>query len=203
MSAAARRSTARKHRCVSADGTPLTVRRVGAGPPLVMVHGTCGRLHDFRALESYLHQTHEVWSFDRRGRGDSGDTEPYALEREVEDLVAVLDAAGPGLRVVSNYAIGVDNIDVPAATARKILVCNTPDVLTDTTADLAFALLLAGARRLFEASAGPGLPAWRGAASIAARCRRRGRRSRPRRSCRSPPLAARRRTGSWRGPARP
>jgi glyoxylate reductase len=61
-----------------------------------------------------------------------------------------LDAAGPGLRVVSNYAVGFDNVDVPACTRRGIPVGNTPGVLTDTTADLAFALLLAAARRLPE-----------------------------------------------------
>ena len=57
---------------------------------------------------------------------------------------------GASLKVVSNYAIGVDNVDVAAATARKILVCNTPDVLTETTADLTFALILSGARRVVE-----------------------------------------------------
>ena len=59
-----------------------------------------------------------------------------------------LMAAAPRLRVVSNYAVGCDNIDVEAATARGILVCSTPGVLTETTADLAWALLLAGARRI-------------------------------------------------------
>jgi glyoxylate reductase len=61
-----------------------------------------------------------------------------------------LDAAGPQLKVVSNYAVGFDNVDVPACTGRGIPVGNTPGVLTDTTADLAFALLLATARRLPE-----------------------------------------------------
>jgi glyoxylate reductase len=62
---------------------------------------------------------------------------------------ALLDAA-PGLRVISNYAVGADNIDVAAAKARGIAIGYTPDVLTDATADLAFALLLAIARRLPE-----------------------------------------------------
>src|SRR5438132_2066243 len=62
---------------------------------------------------------------------------------------ALLDAA-PRLRVVSNYAVGFNNIDVPAATARGIAVGNTPGVLTDATADMAFCLLLAAARRLVE-----------------------------------------------------
>ena len=61
-----------------------------------------------------------------------------------------LDAAGSQLKVVSNYAVGFDNIDVPAVTRRGIPAGNTPGVLTDTTADLAFALLMAAARRLPE-----------------------------------------------------
>jgi lactate dehydrogenase-like 2-hydroxyacid dehydrogenase len=62
---------------------------------------------------------------------------------------AVVDSLA-GLRAVCNVAVGFDNIDIAAATRRGILVTNTPDVLTDTTADLAFALLLAAARRLVE-----------------------------------------------------
>ena len=63
----------------------------------------------------------------------------------------MMDEAGPQLKVISNFAVGFDNIDVPAATARKIPVGNTPDVLTDATADFAFALLMAVARRMTEA----------------------------------------------------
>jgi lactate dehydrogenase-like 2-hydroxyacid dehydrogenase len=73
----------------------------------------------------------------------------------------LLAAAGDQLRVVSNYAIGFDNVDVAAATARGVLVCNTPDVLTETTADLTFALMLAGARRLMEAAQYVHDGAWR------------------------------------------
>jgi glyoxylate reductase len=62
---------------------------------------------------------------------------------------ALLDAA-PRLKVVSNYAVGFNNIDVQAATARGIAVGNTPGVLTDATADMAFCLLIAAARRVVE-----------------------------------------------------
>ena len=61
-----------------------------------------------------------------------------------------LDAAGPQLKVVSNYAVGFDNVDVAACARRGVHVGNTPGVLTDTTADLAWALLMAAARRLPE-----------------------------------------------------
>lgn len=79
--------------------------------------------------------------------------------RDVDGLVALLtdrideellDAA-PRLRVVSNYAVGFDNVDVDAATARGVVVTNTPGVLTETVADFAMALLLGVARRLVEA----------------------------------------------------
>ncbi len=78
--------------------------------------------------------------------------------RDVEGILSLLtdrmdgnamDAA-PRLRVISNMAVGVDNVDLPAATARKIPVGNTPGAMTDATADLTFALMMAAARRLVE-----------------------------------------------------
>ena len=62
----------------------------------------------------------------------------------------VMDAAGPQLKVISNYAVGFDNIDVAAATARGIPIGNTPDVLTDATADFSFALMMSAGRRVLE-----------------------------------------------------
>jgi glyoxylate reductase len=56
-----------------------------------------------------------------------------------------------GVKIIANVAVGFDNIDVPAATGRGILISNTPDVLTETTADFAFTLLMAAARRVVEA----------------------------------------------------
>lgn len=63
----------------------------------------------------------------------------------------IIDAVGPKLKVISNYAVGFDNIDVKYATQKSIIVTNTPDVLTESTADLTWALLMAVARRLVEA----------------------------------------------------
>ena len=87
--------------------------------------------------------------------------ELLAHVHEIEGLLALLtdpvDAelmdAAPSLRAISNYAVGVDNIDVDAATARGIAVGNTPGVLTDTTADLAVALMLGIGRRLVDGDA--------------------------------------------------
>src|SRR5512136_3228221 len=88
--------------------------------------------------------------------------EPSVLLERVRDVegilslltdkidASVMDAAGPVLKVISNYAVGFDNVDVAEATRRRIPVGNTPGVLTDTTADFAFALLMAAARRVVE-----------------------------------------------------
>jgi glyoxylate reductase len=84
-----------------------------------------------------------------------------AQAREVEGLITLLTdrvdeallAGSPGLRAVSNVAVGHDNIDVAACTSRRIPVGNTPGVLTETTADFAFALLMGLARRVAEADA--------------------------------------------------
>jgi lactate dehydrogenase-like 2-hydroxyacid dehydrogenase len=81
-----------------------------------------------------------------RSRGKQGIvsqlTDKFTAER-IEKL--------EGVRVIANVAVGFDNVDLAAATRKGILVTNTPDVLTDTTADLTFALLLAAARRIVEA----------------------------------------------------
>src|SRR5213594_4162587 len=68
-----------------------------------------------------------------------------------EQIDAELLAHAPRLRIVANMAVGYDNVDVPALTRRGILLTNTPGVLTETTADLTFALILAIARRVAEA----------------------------------------------------
>jgi glyoxylate reductase len=67
-----------------------------------------------------------------------------------DKIDAVVMDASTRLRVISNMAVGFDNVDVREATKRKIMVCNTPEVLTDTTADFAFALMIAAARRIVE-----------------------------------------------------
>lgn len=71
----------------------------------------------------------------------------FLSDRVDEGLMDLL----PNLKVIANYAVGTNNIDIPAALSRGIQVCNTPDVLTDATADLTMALLLAAARRIVEA----------------------------------------------------
>ncbi len=82
-----------------------------------------------------------------RTRLPEADALVTTLRERIDDSVL---AAAPRVRVVANCAVGVDNIDVAAATARGIAVANTPDVLTEATADFTWALILAAARRLGE-----------------------------------------------------
>jgi glyoxylate reductase len=72
----------------------------------------------------------------------------------------VMDAAGGSLKVISNFAVGFNNIDVAEASRRGIRVGNTPDVLTEATADMAFALLISAARRIVEGQSGVRAGTW-------------------------------------------
>ena len=76
--------------------------------------------------------------------------------------VDLLDAAGPSLRIVANFAVGYDNVDLDACRRRGVAVTNTPDVLTNATAELALALALAAARHMSEAEADLRRGHWRG-----------------------------------------
>lgn len=75
----------------SRDGTPITVFAEGSGPPILLVHGTAGDHSTFRVLGPLLARRHTVWAMDRRGRGASGDTLPYLIEREFEDVAVVVE----------------------------------------------------------------------------------------------------------------
>ena len=99
-------------------------------------------------LEVETNDTDEPWSQDeliRRLRGKAG-----IFVTGTERIDAKLLDACPSLRAVCSMAVGYNNIDVPACTAHGVLVSNAPDVLTETTADLGFALLMAAARRVAE-----------------------------------------------------
>lgn len=76
----------------SRDGTRIAYRRIGNGPPLVLVHGTTSAHWSFRLLVPALVDRFAVYALDRRGRGESGDRPEHAIEREFEDLAAVVDS---------------------------------------------------------------------------------------------------------------
>jgi pimeloyl-ACP methyl ester carboxylesterase len=78
----------------SQDGTAIVYDRLGEGPPVVLVTGGSVDRRTNAPLAAELAGEFSVYNYERRGRGESGDTPPYAVEREVEDLSAVIDAAG-------------------------------------------------------------------------------------------------------------
>ncbi|MGW3075059.1 MULTISPECIES: alpha/beta fold hydrolase [unclassified Kitasatospora] len=91
---------------VSTDGTVLACSVTGSGPAVVLVDGAlCHRgVGPSAAIAEQLAAHHTVWTYDRRGRGDSGDNGPFAVEREIEDLAAVITAAGGSARVFAHSA---------------------------------------------------------------------------------------------------
>jgi pimeloyl-ACP methyl ester carboxylesterase len=89
----------------SRDGTTIAFDRSGQGPPVILVLGAFNDRMTGAALAASLAARFTVLSYDRRGRGESGDTLPYAVEREIEDLEAVIRAAG-GSAAVFGYSSG-------------------------------------------------------------------------------------------------
>ncbi|MBC9723466.1 alpha/beta fold hydrolase [Streptomyces sp. TRM68367] len=79
---------------LSRDGTPLAYRSAGQGPAVILVSGAMSTGATVAPLTVPLSSRFQVIAYDRRGRGESGDTPPYAVEREIEDLAALIEAAG-------------------------------------------------------------------------------------------------------------
>jgi pimeloyl-ACP methyl ester carboxylesterase len=78
----------------SKDGTKIAYKRTGQGPALILIGGALGDHHFYSPLANEFAKHFTVYNFDRRGRGQSGDTQPYSVEREVEDVDALLADAG-------------------------------------------------------------------------------------------------------------
>lgn len=91
----------------SRDGTPLGWHRAGEGPPIVLVHGACGDKGNWIWCTPHLAPSLTVYAVDRRGRGRSGDAPEYSIEREHEDLVAVVEAIGRPVTLVGHSYGGV------------------------------------------------------------------------------------------------
>jgi pimeloyl-ACP methyl ester carboxylesterase len=87
---------------LSKDGTFIAYDRVGEGPPVILVEGALNDLSATLPLAAFLRTNFTVFAYDRRGRGASGDTSPYSVEREIEDLDSVISAAGGSAFVFGN-----------------------------------------------------------------------------------------------------
>lgn len=153
---------------VSADGTPIAAERVGAGPPVVLVHGATVDRRSWRSVVPRLAEQFECSVVDRRGRGDSGDAPDYDPEREVEDLLALFDRVGGPLDLVGHSSGAVLALEVArrAPAVRRLVLYEPPmrvgaappsggDLLARIEAQLALGDR-AGAVRAFY-RAGPGM----------------------------------------------
>lgn len=117
----------------SADGTVIAYDQDGSGPPLVFVSGAFNDRHALAPVAAALASSFTVMCYDRRGRGDSGDTLPYAVEREVEDLAAVIDSVG-GPAAVFGFSSGA-NLGLLAASrgvaVSSLIMYEVPFALDD------------------------------------------------------------------------
>ena len=149
----------------SADGTSIAVDVVGSGPPLVIVNGALSDRASAAALGPFLASRHTVHAWDRRGRGDSGDTPPYSVEREVEDLSAVVDAGGPAVDVYGHSSGGFLAIEaalsgLPVRRLRALCVGRRSPRTRDAAVRLFYAEGPALASSVIDQiAAGPGWPA--------------------------------------------
>jgi pimeloyl-ACP methyl ester carboxylesterase len=138
----------------SPDGTRIAYDRLGDGPPVVLVSGGSTDRQANAGLAAELAGHHTVYNYDRRGRGDSGDTQPYSIAREVEDIAAVIEAAGGSAHLYgtsSGAALAMHAAAAGVPLAKLALwelpysVAGRPD-LPDDTASVYRQLVAAGRR---------------------------------------------------------
>ena len=121
---------------VSKDGTPIAFDRSGDGPPVILVDGAlCSRAQGpMPELATELAPQFTVYNYDRRGRGDSGDAEVYEVDREVEDLAALIEEAGGSAAVYGTSSGGALALRAAAAglPITKLAVFEAPFVVDDS-----------------------------------------------------------------------
>ncbi len=113
---------------VSEDGTPIAVWRSGEGSPLVLIHGAAADHNRWAPVLAALEERFAVFAVDRRGRGRSGDATDYALGREYEDVVAVVESAGEGVSVLGHSYGGICALEAALLTdgIRRLVLYEPP-----------------------------------------------------------------------------
>lgn len=123
----------------SKDGTPIAYDQAGEGPPLILVSGALGERRHTQAtdLMAQLQPSFTVISYDRRGRGDSGDTQPYAVERELQDIEAIVDEVGGPVYLFgmsSGAVLALDAANSLAQKVKKVALYEPPFIVDDSRA---------------------------------------------------------------------
>jgi pimeloyl-ACP methyl ester carboxylesterase len=108
----------------SKDGTSIAFQRTGTGSPLVLVHGTLGSHGSWAAILPRLEQLFSVYAMDRRGYGESGDASQYAIEREYEDIAALVNSIGDGVNLLGHSFGGFCALEAAllTPTLRRLIV---------------------------------------------------------------------------------
>jgi pimeloyl-ACP methyl ester carboxylesterase len=140
----------------SADGTPIAYEQSGDGAPVILVASALADRSDTRKLAALLAPRQRVINYDRRGRGASGDTAPYAVEREVEDIEALIDAVGGSASLFgssSGAVLALDAANQMPGKVRRLALYEPPFITDDSRPPLGdefsveVAALLAADRR--------------------------------------------------------
>ena len=113
---------------VSRDGTSIAAWRSGEGPPLVLIHGAAADHSRWAPVLPALEERFTVFAVDRRGRGQSGDANAYAMEREFEDVVAVVESTGEAVNVLGHSYGGICAVEAALLTdkIRKLVLYEPP-----------------------------------------------------------------------------
>ena len=120
---------------ISNDGTPIAFDQPGQGPALILVAGATATRAAEASLAAALAPDFTVFAYDRRGRGDSGDTAPYAVEREVEDIEALINAAGGSAFVLghsSGAVLALEAARLLPTKITKLAVYEPPFIIDDS-----------------------------------------------------------------------
>src|SRR5437588_10497247 len=104
----------------SKDGTPIAFDQSGQGPALILVTGAFTTRADWSSLAASLAPHFSLFDYDRRGRGESGDTMPYAVEREIEDIDALITEAGGSAFVFGHSSGGVLALEAAVQLGEKV-----------------------------------------------------------------------------------
>jgi pimeloyl-ACP methyl ester carboxylesterase len=124
-------------RVISDDGTPIAFERQGSGPPVVLVSGGLADRSENAPLAAELAGSFTVYNYDRRGRSGSGDTQPYAVEREIEDITALIASAGGSAHLYGVSSGGALVLEAAAAglAVDRLAVYDVPYSVGDDMAD--------------------------------------------------------------------
>ena len=116
------------HTIKSKDGASLAFERTGSGPPLVLVHGTGGSATRWAPVLRTFERRFTVYAVDRRGRGKSGDAAEYAIEREFDDVVCIVESIGEPVHLLGHSYGGICSLEASLVTprVRKLVLYEPP-----------------------------------------------------------------------------